>query len=62
MKKEALQSLAGVEVYPITSLIIFFVIFMIVVIWALSLDKKVISEMEKLPLDNDLTDGEKIDV
>ncbi len=62
MIKQTLQSLAGIEVFPIISLIIFFVIFTIVCIWAFSLDKEVITEMERIPLDNDMTDGDSIDV
>ena len=62
MIKDTLLSLPGVEIYPIISLIIFVIIFTIVVIWTFSLDKKVISEMESIPLDNDLNDGDNLDV
>ncbi len=62
MIKEALLSLAGVEVFPIISLIIFFGIFTVVCIWAFSLDKDFITEMERIPLDNDMNDGDSIDV
>ncbi|HDL01514.1 MAG TPA: cbb3-type cytochrome c oxidase subunit 3 [candidate division Zixibacteria bacterium] len=62
MIKETLQSLVGVEIYPIISLIIFFVVFIMVVLWALMLDKDVIAEMENIPLDNDMTYGDSIDV
>ena len=61
MIKEALLSLPGVEIYPIISLVLFVVIFTIVVIWAFSLGKEVIAEMESIPLDND-NDGDIIDV
>lgn len=62
MIKETLQTLVGVEIYPIISLIIFFVVFTIVVLWALMLDKDVIAEMENIPLENDMTNGDSIDV
>ncbi len=62
MIKETLQSLAGVEIYPIISLLIFIFVFTMVIIWAFSIDKKVISEMEKIPLDNNINDGDSIDV
>ena len=62
MIKDTLLSLPGVEIYPIISLIIFVIIFTIVVIWTFSLDKKVISEMESIPLDNELNDGDNLDV
>lgn len=62
MIKETLLSLPGIEIFPIISLIIFVVIFTIVVIWAFSLDKNIISEMESIPLDNYMNDGDNLDV
>ena len=62
MIKETLLSLPGVEIFPIISLIIFVIIFTIVVIWAFSLDKNIISEMESIPLDNYKNDGDNLDV
>ena len=61
MIKDALLSIPGVEIFPIISLIIFVIIFAIVVIWTFRLDKEVIAEMESIPLDNDMNDGD-IDV
>ena len=62
MFKETLQSLAGVEIFPIISLILFIVMFTIVVIWAIKIDKTVISEMENIPLKSDLNNGDRTDV
>ncbi|MFA3782305.1 cbb3-type cytochrome c oxidase subunit 3 [Melioribacteraceae bacterium 4301-Me] len=47
-----LTSIEGVSIYPVISLVLFFVIFSVIVIWALKLDKKYINKMESLPLEN----------
>ena len=62
MFKDVLLSLSGVEIYPIISLVMFFLMFTAVVIWAFRIDKDRISKMESIPLEKDLNDGDKIDV
>lgn len=51
MYKELLQSIEGVAVYPIISLIVFVLFFAIVLIWMFKVDKNYIKKMENLPLD-----------
>lgn len=53
MYKELLQSIEGIEIYPIISLFVFIALFIGVVIWIVKLDKKYVKEMESLPLLND---------
>ena len=53
MYKEILQSIEGVEIYPIISLIVFVVFFVVVTIWLIRMDKNYINEMKQLPLTND---------
>ena len=53
MYKELLQSIEGIEIYPIISLLIFIAFFIGVVIWIVRMDKKYVKEMESLPLQND---------
>lgn len=48
-----LEQINGVEIYPIISLIIFFVFFIIVGIQVFSADKEYIDEMKNMPLDDD---------
>lgn len=48
-----LEQIAGVEIYPIISLIIFFVFFAIVFYLAMTSSKEYIDEMKNLPLDDD---------
>jgi cell division septal protein FtsQ len=53
MYKEILKNISGVEIYPEISLIIFFVFFLAIVGWSLTLSKKYISRMENIPLEED---------
>ncbi len=47
-----LQSIAGVGIFPMISLIMFFIFFTVLVVWALKVDKTYISDMKNIPLDN----------
>ncbi len=47
----SLEQISGVEIYPIISLIIFFVFFMLVGYLVVSAPKEYIEEMRQLPLD-----------
>lgn len=53
MIKELLQSVEGVSVYPIISLIVFVLFFVIILVWMLKVDKNYIKKMEKLPFENE---------
>lgn len=48
-----LESIAGVAVYPMTSLFIFFVFFSLLVIYTFKADKEHINELKNIPLDNE---------
>ncbi len=47
-----LQSIAGVGIFPMISLIMFFVFFVVLAVWALKVNKNYISDMKNIPLDN----------
>lgn len=53
-----MEQIAGIEIFPIISLLLFFTFFMIVGYMTLTVDKNYIEEMKNLPLDknNDLND------
>ncbi len=53
MYKEILQSIEGIEIFPLISLFIFLALFVGVVIWIVKLDKGYVKEMKTLPLDSD---------
>ncbi|MDI9319457.1 MAG: hypothetical protein QM530_03185 [Phycisphaerales bacterium] len=48
-----LETISGVSIYPIISLLMFVSFFVIVTLWVLRVDKKTIEHIENLPLEND---------
>ncbi len=52
--KHHLESMAGVEIYPIISLVLFFAVFitMLFIVW--KMPKENIKELSNLPLDNEI--------
>lgn len=57
MYKEILQSIEGIEIYPIISLFIFLALFAVITIWILRLDKRYVKKMEALPLEDSIDSG-----
>ena len=51
MIRNYLQSIEGVEIYPLISLMVFLLFFVIMIIWMIKVDKNYIKEMEELPLE-----------
>jgi len=51
MFSQYVQSISFVTVYPIVSLIVFFIAFISIVVWAVKADDEYIKTMEMLPLD-----------
>ena len=51
MYKEILRTIAGVEVYPIVSLLLFVLVFTGMLVWVTRLDRKRLSGFAALPLD-----------
>lgn len=45
-----LESIAGIEIFPLISLTIFFTFFVVLTIWVLKVDKQRILEMKNIPL------------
>lgn len=52
MYKNVLENMAGVDVYPVISLIIFFLFFIGVILWVMKADKSYINKMGSLPLES----------
>lgn len=60
MKFESyLNSIAGISIYPMISLIIFFVFFSLLGIWVVKIKKEEISILENLPLSETANPFEK---
>jgi hypothetical protein len=45
-----LEKITGVDIFALTSLTIFFTFFLVVALWAWKADKKLIDELNNLPL------------
>jgi cytochrome c oxidase cbb3-type subunit 3 len=46
-----LESISGVGIFPLVSLSIFFVFFMILLIWTFTANKQHLAEMKNIPFD-----------
>ena len=53
--KHNMETIAGVAIFPILSLLIFFAVFVGLGIWVFSYNKEKITEMSQIPLDDDQT-------
>lgn len=50
--KSHLSTIGHIEIYPIISFIIFFLFFCVMLVWVIKSDKKFITKMQNLPLDD----------
>ena len=55
MYKQILRTMQDAEVFPMLSLIIFTIIFVSVLVWVVTLDRKTVQHVERLPLESDLS-------
>ncbi|WP_188362285.1 CcoQ/FixQ family Cbb3-type cytochrome c oxidase assembly chaperone [Flavobacterium orientale] len=51
--KHHMDSISGIEIYPIISLSIFFLFFVMLLIWVFSYSKDRIKELSDIPLNED---------
>ena len=59
--KHTMETIDGVEIYPILSFLIFFTFFVVATILVIRKDKKTIDEISRLPLEqNNFSDHEKV--
>ncbi|MBL7998890.1 MAG: cbb3-type cytochrome c oxidase subunit 3 [Candidatus Kapabacteria bacterium] len=56
MMRNVLESIAGIELYPVISLVIFLAVFTGMVVWVLRRDTSYINEMSAMPIDADDAD------
>ena len=59
MLSQYLSSIEGIASYPMFSLLIFIPFFLAVTIWAIKLDKKFLTHMGEMPLDDSSEPVEK---
>ena len=55
-----LERIQGVEIYPIITLLIFFIFFVVMAYFVFNLDKGYIKEMKNMPLEDDDNDSSNI--
>jgi hypothetical protein len=53
MYKDILRTIAGIEVFPIVSLLLFVTIFAVMLVWTARLDRGRLSRLSALPLDGE---------
>ena len=51
--KHSMETISGVAIYPIFSLLIFFIFFVALGIWVFSYKKDTIAELSQIPLNDD---------
>jgi cbb3-type cytochrome oxidase subunit 3 len=51
MHKKVLENISGIDIYPVIGLIIFFIFFIAIMIWIITLKKNYIDKMSRLPLE-----------
>ena len=57
--KHHMESILGIEIYPVISLTIFFVFFVLVFVYVMKMSKTEVHEMGQLPLEDDASHGEE---
>lgn len=48
-----LEKISGVDIYALSSFLIFSLFFLVMLTWVFKTDKKTIKEISRIPLDND---------
>ena len=51
--RHQLEAITGIEIYPLISLCIFFAFFVVLIFYVAKMNKKQVSFMASMPLDND---------
>lgn len=56
--KHHLETISGVEIYPIVSLLLFFLVFITMVLIVMGMPKKNLEELSNLPLDSEIKNND----
>ncbi len=52
--KQYTETISGAQIYPLISLLIFFLFFVVLLVYVQKLDKKSIKQISEIPLDDDI--------
>jgi len=55
---DIINQISGITIVPMISTVIFFLVFIGIVIWAIRVNKSYIKKMSELPLDSTMNNGE----
>jgi cytochrome c oxidase cbb3-type subunit IV len=59
MYKEILRSIAGIEIYPVISLVVFVTFFTVVLVRVVRMERSRVDRLSRLPLDGDATPSQE---
>jgi cytochrome c oxidase cbb3-type subunit IV len=51
--KQYAETMKGVDVYPIISLLVFILFFTLLLVYVIKMDKKLVKDISNIPLDNE---------
>lgn len=51
--KHHMETISGIEIYPVISFLIFFIFFLGLIVYMIKVDKKALKDMANIPLDKD---------
>ncbi len=49
-----LEKISGVSIYGLSSFLLFGIVFLLMLFWTIKADKKMIEEISRIPLDNNV--------
>ena len=55
---EIMSTISGITIFPLISMVLFFLIFLGIVFWTFKADKSYLKKMSELPLDSTMKNGE----
>jgi len=58
MYKDVLRAIAGIDTFPVISLVLFVTTFTLVVLWVLHMDRESADRLAALPLDASASEGD----
>lgn len=61
MRREVMETIAGIEIYPLISLAIFVTFFALMFYWVVTVDKSYLDKNSNMPLDDDSAAPSDID-
>ncbi|WP_421765111.1 CcoQ/FixQ family Cbb3-type cytochrome c oxidase assembly chaperone [Ekhidna sp.] len=57
--KHHMETIAGIEIYPVISFVIFFVFFIALTVYVFKVDKKLFNDISNIPLDSNDIDHDE---